>query len=71
MDNSKNLGRTESFLRVAVFVLNAAAVIMLILKLSFGNVTNDDLIVMVLVIFLGNVAIVFVRKQKRTGVGKN
>lgn len=63
MPGKKNLGRLLRLLRLAAFVVNAVGIIMLMLRLGFGSVTNDDLIAILLLAFLLNVAIAFVRRQ--------
>jgi hypothetical protein len=62
MPGNKKLSRLLQLLRLAAFVVNAVAIVMLVLKLGFGSVTNDDLIAILLLAFLVNVAIAFVRR---------
>ncbi|MGN6496208.1 MAG: hypothetical protein ACTHK5_02565 [Tsuneonella sp.] len=70
MTGNENLNRLQWLLRIAAFVVNAAAVVMLVLKLGFGRITNDDLIAIMLLAFAVNVVIAFVRRQKRVGSGE-
>ncbi len=68
MLGSRNYKRSEWLLRAAVFVLNATAITLLVLKLVFGRITNDDLIAIMLVVFLANIAIAWVRRRTRTQI---
>ena len=52
-------------LKITLIALNGVAIVMLILKLAYGSVSNDDLVAVMVVVFLGNLAITYIRKRKK------
>jgi hypothetical protein len=53
-------------LKTALVALNGAAIVMLILKLVYGSFSNDDLIAIMALVFLGNIVLAYMRRRKTT-----
>jgi len=61
----KNQNTLRWLLRIALVLLNGFAIVMLVLKLAYGSVSNDELIAIMIIVFLGNIALAYVKGRKK------